>query len=283
MQTLPTDTGRVDEERGNHRAFLSGQSTPQDDQDDQDDQDEDLTIDPDDCDRSERLKLALQAVSAKKLKSSFIDQIKLGNDEAALRVSAELTTRRIAPCFRGLPVKREWWSGNPDTDFIIMAADLQWLVSAYPDHRTEWSRAQSVFDPRKFKRAAQYLHWDGCRTAGQIAKALGLTEQQQRECAWIQCLHVERWRQRLHMRWPIAHAKIAAGIKAHDRRTEADQEATIKRRADLWLCAELADWKPQRTADLFAMLTGDTLPRNLVGKQLAKLPKVRRTDLFSAS
>ncbi len=82
----------------------------------------------------------------------------------------------------------------------------------------------------------------------------------------------------MHLRWPIARARIADGIKAHDRRAQADQDATIKRRADLWLCAELADWKPQRTADLFAMLTGEVLPRNVVAKQLDKLPKVRRTD-----
>ena len=44
------------------------------------------------------------------------------------------------------------------------------------------------------------------------------------------------------------------------------------------LCAGLVDWKPQGTATLYASMTGETLPRNIVGKQLGKLPKVRRID-----
>lgn len=232
--------------------------------------------------RRERLAKVLALVSPERLKTTFLDQLKQGKQDGALLVSAEMTRRGIAPCFRGLPVRKEWWMGT-DTDFILMAADLQWIVARYPEHRTEWERAQAIFHPCKFDKAAAYLHWDGNRTAGQVAKALGLTEAQQRECAWIQCLHVERWRQRLHIRWSIARTKIAEGIKAHDRRPQAAQDATITRRSDLWLCAELADWKPQRTADLFAMLTGEVLPRNVVAKQLGKLPKVRRTDVFSPS
>ena len=232
--------------------------------------------------RRERLAEVLALVSLDRLKATLLDQLKQGNQEGALLVSAEMTRRGIAPCFRGLPAQKVWWGGT-DTDFALMTADLQWIVAKHPEHQTEWERAQAIFDPRKFDAAAAYLHWNGNRTAGQVAKALGLTDAQQRECAWIQCLHVERWRQRLHTRWPIARAKIAEGIKAHDRRPQADQDATINRRSDLWLCAELADWKPQRTADLFAMLTGEVLPRNVVAKQLDKLPKVRRTDSACSS
>lgn len=248
-------------ERGTARAFLSLPTSEQ----------------PTSQKRMERLTEVLALVSPERLKATFIDQLKQGNQDGALLVSAEMTRRGIAPCFRGLPVRREWWTGT-DTDFALMVADLQWIVARHPKHQTEWERAQAIFDPRKFDQTAAYLHWNGNRTAGQVAKALGLTEAQQRECAWIQCLHVERWRQRLHIRWPIARTRIAEGIKAHDRRPQAEQDATIGRRSDLWLCAELADWRPQRTADLFAMLTGEVLPRNVVAKQLGKLPKVRRTD-----
>lgn len=263
MQSTCTDTATSTStnERGTARAFLSPEAS------------EHPTMQR----RRERLAEVLALVSPDRLKATYLDQLKQGNQDGALLVSAEMTRRGIAPCFRGLPVRHEWWMGT-DTDFVLMVADLQWIVARHPEHLTEWERAQAIFDPRKFDAAAAYLHWNGNRTAGQVAKALGLTEAQQRECAWIQCLHVERWRQRLHTRWPIARAKIAEGIKAHDRRPQGDQDATIARRANLWLCAELADWKPQRTADLFAMLTGEVLPRNVVAKQLDKLPKVRRTD-----
>jgi hypothetical protein len=268
MQPTCTDaaTSTSTNERGTARAFLSPPASKQ----------------PTMQQRRERLDEVLALVNTDRLKATYLDQLKQGNQDGALLVSAELTRRGIAPSFRGLPVRREWWMGT-DTDFVLMTADLQWIVARHPQHQTEWERAQAIFDPRKFDAAAAYLHWNGNRTAGQVAKALGLTDAQQRECAWIQCLHVERWRQRLHTRWPIARAKIADGIKAHDRRAHADQDATIKRRSDLWLCAELADWKPQRTADLFAMLTGEALPRNVVAKQLDKLPKVRRTDSVCSS
>lgn len=225
-----------------------------------------------------RLALVLKGASTERLKTAFIDQIRHRNTDGALRVSAELATRGVAPCFRGIPVTNEWWTGNPVSDFILLAADLQWIITAHPNHRTDWDRAQSIFDPAKFKKVAQYLYWDGRRTPGQVAKALGLSDEQQRECAWIQCLHVERWRTRLFMRLPVAQAKITGAVRATDRRHADEQDATIKRRVNLWQCAELANWKPQRTADFYAAMTGETLARNVVGNQLAKLPKVRRTD-----
>jgi hypothetical protein len=274
MQQPLTDAGPGETERGCVRAFLLPQAitTANDD-----------APDGGTAGRLERLTLALCSASTDRLKAAFIDQARRGNTQAALMVSAEMTRRGIAPCFRGLPVKPEWWCSDPDVSFAFMAADLQWIVASHPDHRTDWDRAQALFKRKTFRQAAEYLHWEGNRTAGQVAKAVGLTEDQQRECAWVQCLHVARWRQRLHMRWPIAQARISAAIKGRDRRPAEEQDSTITRRANLWLCAELADWKPQRTTDLYAMLTGETLPRNLVGKQLAKLPKVRRTDLFSPS
>jgi hypothetical protein len=67
-----------------------------------------------------------------------------------------------------------------------------------------------------------------------------------------------------------------------DRRSAGEQDATIRRRLDLWICAEIGDWKPQRTADLYEMKTGEAIARNLVAKQLAKIPKVRRTSSVSS-
>lgn len=273
MSLCQTDISQASKERGAGRAFLLPDDTVLNNL-------EEIT---DDKSHSDRLALALRGASTDRLMVALVEQIKRLNTDGALRVSAELTVRGIAPCFRGNFDRRELWLGFPDADLILMLGDLQWIATMHPNHITEWERAQSIFDPRRFRKTAEYLHWEGRRSAGQIAKALALTEQQQRECAWIQCLHVERWRQRLFKRLPIAQARIASAIRASDKRPNEDQDATIKRRSDLWLCAELADWKPQRTACLHGMMTGEPLPRNVVAKQLGKLPKVRRTDDVSVS
>lgn len=233
---------------------------------------------------SARSKLAflIKGASTEYLKGEFLKQAGQLKVDMALMLSAELTARGIPPCFRGIPTTSGLWMGATEAKLILMIADLQWIVASYPGHRCEWERAQSIYDLAKLEKTAEYLLYDGRRTPGQIAQALGLTDSQQRECAWIQCLHIERWRKRLYLRLPVAASRITNAIRATDKRTVAEQDATIKTRRDLWLCAELADWKPQRTANLYAMLTGETMPRNAVANQLAKLPKVRRTDsLFS--
>lgn len=269
MTNFQTDSNQVSKERGASRVFLLPDDYTLNSLDEANEEE---------TSHAARLAMALKSASTAKLKSAFADQIKQLNTEAALRVSAELTARGIAPCFRGTFDKHEWWLNLPEADFILMAADLQWIVAEYPNHEPEWERAKPVFKPRKFRKAVEYLHWEGRRTAGQIAKAMALTEQQQRECIWIQCLHVERWRGRMLKRLSLAETRIQTAIRSNDKRPTVEQDATIKRRADLWLCAELADWKPQRTANLYKRMTGEVLQRNVVAKQLDKLPRVRRID-----
>ena len=230
----------------------------------------------------DRLTLALKSASVEQLKFLFIKHATKLNTPGALRVSAELTARGIPPCFRGIHDRDSWLPAGSwlpvEAKLILLIADIQWIVVAYPKHETGWERAQHVYDPAKLEKTAEYLLWDGRRSPGQVATALGLTEQMQRECVWVQFLQVARWNERLQKRLPIAAAKIASAINATDKRNRAEKDATIKRRVNLWHCAELAGGNPQRTADLYLMLTGETLPRNVVAGQLAKLPKVRRTD-----
>lgn len=261
----------------------------------------------------DRLTLVLQSVSIESLKSALANQIERLNIEGALRVSAELTARSIAPCFRYLqsqvhPLNNggsivlntsqrreletegaivirddeltisESVALSSGADYIMLCADLQWIVAKYPDHLTEWQRAQAIFSPMRFRKVAEYLYWGGQRTSGQIAKAMALTKYQQRECAWIQCLNVKRWKVRLFERLTIAKERIALAIRDKDKRSIKEQDATIENRSNLWLCAELAEWKPQLTANLYLMLTGQKLSRQAVANQLSKLPKVRRVD-----
>lgn len=224
-----------------------------------------------------RIALALKKASLEAVKSLFFTRTHKGNTEVALQLSAELAARGIPPSFRGM-TRRDSLSLSAESGFILMAADLQWIVAAHPRHETDWMRAQAIYSPSKFMTTARYLYWDGQRAPGQLAKALALTVQQQHECAWIQCLAVDRWTSRLAKRIPIAREMITNAIRNTDKRDRAEQNETIERRVNLWHCAELAGWKPQRTANFYALMTGEKLPRNVVSNQLSKLPKVRRTD-----
>lgn len=231
--------------------------------------------------KADALQRALQGASVDKLKHSLHKHTTALNSEPALHVSQELTRRGIAPCFRGVPEQGDpWWADNVEADFILLTADLQWIVSHHPDHKPAWQRLESAFAPDKLVKTAEYLHYRGQREPGQAAKALGLSDSQQRELAWIHYLDLKRWRVGLYKRWPIAKAAIARDLQSKPWRSKFPIEGTIKRRGDLWICAELGKWKPQRTADFFAMMTGEVLPRNIVSAQLEKLPRVRRTDQF---
>lgn len=199
-----------------------------------------------------------------------------------LAVGAELSERGIAPCFRGLTFD-DWLKDNPDAEHILAMCDLQWIATRYPNHKPAWVRMQGIFDPCKFMKTAKFALWDGRRAPGQIAKGLGLSEGQQQECHRIRCLHVARWWEGLAPRKDIAYARIAGAVRLNDLRDSANKDNTIQRRQDLWLCAELGNWKPQRTADLYAMKTGIVLQRNIVANQLGKIQKSCRGNKKSLS
>ncbi len=221
---------------------------------------------------------ALKAVSLNELKQELRERAMDIDDEATLHLSREFTRRGIAPAFRGIPLHDDpWWAMRTDeANFILLCADLEWITARYPDHKPEWPRLQSVFDPKKLVSTAQYLHWDGRREPGQIANGMKLSEDMQRELAWVQHLHVHRWCKRLQKRVPLARAAIQRDVLSRPWKSKASKEETIQRRADIWQCAELGRWKPQRTADFYAMLTGHMLTRGIASVQLGKLPKVPR-------
>jgi hypothetical protein len=229
--------------------------------------------------KHQQLRAALEAAPIARLKELYADRIANDNTPTTIELGAEFCRRGIAPCFRG--IGHDWFhAGHPDTDRLLAICDMQWIVARYPKHRPEWKRLSSIrdSDQKSFLKAADYVLYGGRRTAGQVAKALGLTTDQQRECLWIQRLDVARWRVSLMKRWPTMQGRITDAIRRIDLRDETAQDETIARRQDLWLCAEIADWKPQRTADLYAMKTGVVLARNLVANQLDKIREHCRTD-----
>jgi hypothetical protein len=220
----------------------------------------------------DRLKQALAQASIDLLKKHYRRRLSEMNEPGFFALCRELSVRRIAPSFRGL-VKGEWLSGNATADFMLAYADLQWLSFTYPDQQVDWSKAQGIFDPATLHRTAKYLLYDGRRKPHQLVAYLQLTARQQIECLWIRLVHASNLeRATAHKRTAAARA-IAFAIHKHDRRPEADKHETIDVRVELWHLAELADWSPQYTADLYRMKTGVELPRNVVARHLESIQK----------
>ena len=228
----------------------------------------------------DRIAVAMFRETSESLKHLFWKHADNMNTKGALLVSAELTARGIAPYFRlNLDGSPSRGVSHIEANYILMVADLQWIIARYPKHKTNWNRAQSIFNPGTFLRTADYLFWDGIRTGGQVAKALGLTKPQQLECCWIKPIAIGHWQASLTRQRPAMRSLITDHVRSKDRRDEGRQDLTVKRRTNLWLCSQLAGKKPQQTADYYHMLTGEKLARNLVAKQLGKIPRQRHAKL----
>lgn len=254
------------------------------------------------------LQKLLSEASVERLRETLFQQLIKENLMGSLHVSEELARRGVAPVFQlrhpfglletlahggtrltagqiiqlektGFVSSREAISLPITVELILLCIDLKWITVKYPAHKPEWLRAGGIFKNADFLKTAKYLYWGGRRESGQISKALALRPHQQRECCLIKCLAESRWREKLVIRFYKAVELINSSVaRSRDHRTEDERRKTLRRRRDIWLCAEIADWKPQRTADLYQMLSGEVLQRNNIANQMAKLPKVRRSD-----
>ena len=226
----------------------------------------------------DRIALAMFRETSESLKRLFWKHADNMNSKGALLVSAELTARGIAPYFwLNLDNDSSHRMSSIEVNYILMVADLQWIIARYPKHKTKWDRAQTIFNPGTFVKTADFLFWDGIRTGGQVAKAMGLTKLQQLECCWIKTIEIGQWQATLMRQLPAMRSLINDHVRSKDRRDEEYRVLTVKRRTNLWLCSRMADKKPQQTANYYHMLTGEKLGRNLVARQLGKIPRMRRS------
>ncbi len=198
----------------------------------------------------------------------------------AMAIGAELTRRGIAPVFRGLEWycsqkrDRPWWA-DLESDVLALMLDAQWIACRYPKHATAWERAAGMLRNDGTEPTARFLLKDGKREPAQLVRALGLSQDQQFELAFAHTIHVERIKASVWQRQPTAFQRIEQSVHELDRRSDlAGVETTIRRRKGVWLAAQLANNKPTRTSDLYAMQPGgEKLPRNLAAKIIGKLPR----------
>lgn len=227
--------------------------------------------------RTQRLAAALAAAPLDNLLSRYRRELAhrdfaVQSDAAANRLAEELDRRGIAPVFR---VLRDDLDHCPYLIEHVALRDLIWLRQRHPAHKVAWLQHRGVFHPDDDKalKAMRHLLWEGRRPPAQLIKALALTLEQAAELAWIIPAPIAARRRKIAGQRDRVAEKIAGAVRgSRDRRSDAEKDATIRRRAAIWQAAELADWSPTRTAELFAMMPGgEPLPRNVIGNQLAAI------------
>lgn len=188
----------------------------------------------------------------------------------AFLISKELTRRGLPPAFRRLP---EPDPDDPGQRFDLFLYDAEWLAVRYPEHKARFSRWQGIFRGRQFHQTVAYAFWDGRREAWQFGSCLGLTSEQRQECCYAGGGKIGPIRAHIRKTRSDALSRISEAVwnGKSGGQTEEERVTTIRRRQALWECACLSEWKPQRTAHLYGMLTGEEIPRNVVAKQLAKI------------
>jgi hypothetical protein len=184
--------------------------------------------------------------------------------------NVECTRRGIPPSLRTLPDLND-----DDRTQIedLFAIDLQWLSARYPDHQplyTKWNGLWKRSNPHSTIRYVSQnyprreMYW--------MCKGLSISPEQQRELSLIKRVEFSREVNRLTAEKESVRNRLSMTYHARGNRYKTDDHnATIKRRLDIWFVGSLADWKPQRTADLYRAKTGESITRQLAANLIQQV------------
>lgn len=183
----------------------------------------------------------------------------------------ECTRRGIPPVFRNLAHPSD---DDPEQLADFFAIDLQWLSARYPAHQPLSKQWRGIFKAASFHSAALFVckgnyprfdMWWFCQR-------LSLTGDQQREMHLIKRATYRNEVDRLKAELPDVRVRLGHAYHARDSRYKtSDHAATINRRTNIWFVGSLADWKPQRTANLYEAHTGETISRQQVANVISQI------------
>jgi len=196
-------------------------------------------------------------------------------------INQEYSRRGIPPVFRNLPHVSD---DNPDSIYDAFAVDLEWLATAYPNHHTPSQQWRGIFKPTSFHSTVDWIaSWHKRKEWHWFCKRLSLTTNQQREMHFVK--RAEFRNQLAALKAGMEATKIHLATAYHGRARDpryktVDYKATIQRRAGVWFCGSLAEWKPQRTADYYSARTGDSrmsrqLAANIITQVFRDVPDAK--------
>lgn len=195
-----------------------------------------------------------------------------GERVKAFLINEALTAAGVPPCFRHLP--------DPDTAdivrrFDILLADLEWIANRYRDHHALYERYRRLFLPHAFHKTAYFIYYSGRTPAWKVVRGLALTIDQQWECHCLRSGSVSKRYRAMMEKRDRTFQKITDTVQSGrcGGRSREELNQTILRRMAIWECGWMAENRPQRTADLLHLKTGELVARNVVAKQLEKIDR----------
>jgi len=223
----------------------------------------------------------LASLPREALASKFQSAFHAGQRIVRLLCADELIGRGIPPAF--------WHDFQPhpaytlEQRFDLFSFDVRWLRAAYPAHAraVRYPRGKLLLtgNDKDFWRESEFAFYGGRRPAWKLVGSLSLSTAQQTDCCWLRSAPVARRLQAVEDRCGKVLTALQEDLK-HVRRTatftDADAQALLLRRHQVWICGQMADGKPTETALRYRQLTGQTLSRQLAAKHLEKAGEVLR-------
>lgn len=206
--------------------------------------------------------------------TTLILRIETASDPLALwGLHQELDRRGVAPALRW-PSNEE----NPQNEFITALADLFWLAKRNPTHQVLYRGWRGIF---KHTPGGSEWHAAAHRQfvftaeryalSHKCAQGLGLTAAQRQDLMILPTAAMVADRRALH---PDKFADFRASLLAHamqhpDKSGQRTPGAIANRRARLWRVFVLSGHSQTATAKNWHLMTGETLTRQAIAKQLA--------------
>lgn len=220
-----------------------------------------------DANKLEKIRIGLETVERAALDRKLDTAVSTANRCAFWLINEEYTRRNVPPVLRNLPAFKEAPSDahkvraadDHDMNIDLWSVDLRWITCRYPQHLTKLKRLERVHDYRQIHRTVESAYWrhnsNGASSPlWRVADDFGLKREHQRQTAVLKSGTVK-----VH---EIGSRKQLAAISEHlmerhvarmMRRNAVfdltwEHQLTVTRRAEVWLAAELAGWKPAETA-----------------------------------
>lgn len=195
-------------------------------------------------------------------------------------MAAELIERGIPPCFWHEVLALDDASMDQRADLVL--ADLAWLRRWYPGHvdavRYRRGKALLTGSEAVFRRETEFAFYQGRRPAWKLVGSMSMTERQQWECAYLRSTPIKRLAEVTEMLSGRVQQALTDDLQATRRTaafTDADAHASFTRRFALWRCARMVkDASPTEIAKRYHQMTGTSITRQAVAKQLEKVKAV---------
>jgi len=196
-----------------------------------------------------------------------------GQRVAALTIADELTKRGTPPAF---------WHGHlsaPECGinqkFDATVYDFRWLRRAHSDHvkQVRYARYRELFtfNETNFHRAAEYVFYQGKRPAWKIVASLSLGESQQFDLYRLRSAPIAKrcaaTKSMRRMVFEVLQDEMRT-VRRTKTFTSDDADASLLRRHDLWVCAQMTNGSAAETAVRYFQLTGREITRDVAKRQL---------------